>query len=293
MTSKTDDFWRKDGQRGEMIIYELLGPSRHPRIVSYHGYDPVSFELLLQRHPKGNLNRYLQQHPEVPFQDRIAWAVEIAQGIAYLHSKEVVWNDMHLGNVLVTDDMHVVLCDFGGSYLKPDPTYSFEIGPPLPYACPDGYYAQTNKRQDIFGFGVMLFIILSKRYPHCPTSGFAPYIDELDKIFHLHQDHKFEVLPEANYPYFSQIIEKCFRISYQSGADLLLDLEEAYSSWTKKFEKVRFLLFVSTSFFLLGSYRAMSRILTRLMFLLQRLLSAVGQILVPKVMRYRRRSWTI
>ena len=99
MTSELDNFWRKDGQHGE-IIYELLG--LHPRIVSYHGHDPVSFQLLLQHHPKGDLNCYLQEHPEVPFQNRLAWAVEIAQGIAYLHSKEVVWNDLHLGNVLVT-----------------------------------------------------------------------------------------------------------------------------------------------------------------------------------------------
>ena len=104
---------------------------------------------------------------------------------------------MHLGNVLVTDDLHVVLCDFGGSYVKPDPTYFFNIGPPLPYTCPDGYYGQINKCQDIFGFGVLFFIILSKRYPHCPTSGFAPSIDEFDRIFHLHQDHKFDALPEA------------------------------------------------------------------------------------------------
>jgi hypothetical protein len=68
----TVDLWRKDGQREEimMIIYELLG--RHPRIVTYHGHDPVTFELrvLLQHLPNGDLNGYLQQHPEVPFQNR-------------------------------------------------------------------------------------------------------------------------------------------------------------------------------------------------------------------------------
>ena len=265
MTSELVDLWRKDGQRGEMIIYELLG--RHPRIVTYHGHDPVNFELLLQHHPKGDLNRYLQQHPEVPFQNRVAWAVEIAQGIAYLHSKEVVWNDMHFGNVLITDDLHVVLCDFGGSYLKPKPCYSFEIGPPLPYVCPDSYYGWTNKRQDIFAFGVMLFVILSKRYPHCPTSSFTPSINELEKIFDLHQDRKFDALPDAIYPHFAQIIDNCFSISYESGAELLLDLKEAYSSWTKNFEKARFLFIILYQLSsLLGNYRAMSKILMWLVY---------------------------
>ena len=135
-------------------------------------------------------------------------------------------------------------------FSSPDPTYFFKIGPPLPYICPDDYYGRTNKRQDFLGFGVMLFVILSKRYPHCPTSGFTPSISEFDKNFHLHQNHNFDALPDAMYPYFAQIIHNCFSISYQSGAELLLDLEKAYSSWTEKFEKVRFLL-VSISFFFL------------------------------------------
>jgi hypothetical protein len=66
---------------------------------------------------------------------------------------------MHLGNVLVTDDLHVVLCDFGGSYLKPDPRYLYNIGPPLPYICPDNYYGRTNKRVSVS----QLFYLLESR----------------------------------------------------------------------------------------------------------------------------------
>ena len=176
MTSErvdSDLLWRKDGRLVEKHIYELLGS--HPRIVAYHGHDPVTFELLLQRLPKGDLDSYLQQHPELSFQNRIAWAIEIVQGIAHLHSKGVVWNDTHFGNVLVTDDLHIVLCDFGGSYVNPDGWQHFDTAPPLPYVCPMGYCPKI-KRQDIFGFGVMLFVILSKRYPHCPTRGFSPQL---------------------------------------------------------------------------------------------------------------------
>ena len=236
MTSELVDLWRKDGRLVEMKIYELLG--RHPRIVTYLGHDPVTFQLLLQHLPKGNLDNYLQQHPEVPFQNRLAWAIEIAQGIAHLHSKDIVWNDTHLGNVLVTDDLHVVLCDFGGSYVNPDHWKRFDTVPPVPYVCPNGYYGRTIKRQDIFGFGVMLFVLLSKRYPHCPTRGFAPPTKELIETFNFHQNRDFDTLPDAIYPRFAQIIINCFNISYRSAAELLLDLEEAYLLWIPKFEKV-------------------------------------------------------
>ena len=236
MTSELVDLWRKDGRLVEKNIYELLG--RHQRIVAYHGHDPVTFELLLQHLPKGNLDDYLQYHPEVPFQNRLAWAIEIAQGIAHLHSKDVVWNGTHLGNVLVTDDLHVVLCDFGGSYVNPGRQHFGTTVPPLPYVCPNGYYGLTNKRQDIFGFGVMLFVILSKRYPHCPTRGFAPPAEELVETFNFHHALNFDTLPDDIYPRFAQIINNCFNILYQSAMELLLDLEEANSLWIKKFEKV-------------------------------------------------------
>ena len=56
-----------------------------------------------------------------------------------------------------------------------------------------------------------------------------PSINELDKIFHLHQVCKFDTFPDAIFPQLAQIVDNCFSISYQSGAELLLDLEEANS----------------------------------------------------------------
>jgi serine/threonine protein kinase len=38
---------------------------------------------------------------------------EIAQGLAYLHSQNVIHGDLRGSNVLVDDDWHAVLADFG------------------------------------------------------------------------------------------------------------------------------------------------------------------------------------
>jgi hypothetical protein len=84
----------------------------------------------------------------------------------------------------------------------------------------------------------MLFVILSKRYPHCTTRGFVPPTKELIETFNFHRNLNFDTLPDAMYPRFAQIILNCFNISYRSAAELLLDLEEAYSLWIQKFEKV-------------------------------------------------------
>lgn len=106
------DLWHKDGR---MKVHELLVLVNgcHPRIIVYHGHDPVTFERLLQHFPKASLpwHDYLQQLPEVPFQNSLTGAIEIAQGIVHLHSK---------------DDLYVVLYGFGGSYANPDRPQHFD-----------------------------------------------------------------------------------------------------------------------------------------------------------------------
>jgi serine/threonine protein kinase len=105
----------------------------HPRIVTYT-VKILSLSSSFCSTSKGDLDSYLQRHPEFLFE--IASPYEIAQGIAYLHSKDVVWNDTHLGNVLVTDGLHVVLCDIGGSYVKLDRLKDFDTVPPVPNVWP-------------------------------------------------------------------------------------------------------------------------------------------------------------
>jgi serine/threonine protein kinase len=226
--------WRKEGLLSEERIYTLLG--QHPRILAYLGHDPITCELLLQHLQNGDLHGYLSYHPTVSYKTRIGWAIEIVEGITHLHSNNIVWHDTHLGNVLVTDDLHVVLCDFGSSLINPPVLQRFEVEPPPPYVCPSGYYGFTEKRQDIFGFGVILFTLLSQRFPHC--SGFSPDFDELCASADLHETMEFDALSEISHPHFAQIVEKCFRIRYQSASELLADLEKAHSSWIKDIERV-------------------------------------------------------
>jgi hypothetical protein len=59
---------------------------------------------------------------------------------------KVLYGMTNLGNVLVTDDLHIVLCGFDGSCVNPDRWYEFDTSPPLPYVCPIGYTGIKNKR---------------------------------------------------------------------------------------------------------------------------------------------------
>ena len=58
----------------------------------------------------GTLSAYLALNPSVR---RMPLVVEIAQAIGYLHSIKIIHGDVKAANVLISDDGHTLLCDFG------------------------------------------------------------------------------------------------------------------------------------------------------------------------------------
>ncbi|WVW80744.1 hypothetical protein I302_102730 [Kwoniella bestiolae CBS 10118] len=54
--------------------------------------------------------------------NKLALICEMAQGMEYLHSRDIIHGDFKASNVLVNDDGHAIVCDFGLSQLKMDYT---------------------------------------------------------------------------------------------------------------------------------------------------------------------------
>ena len=75
--------------QSEVAMYERLG--LHPRILRYHGRHHTPPGILLDSHQKGNLGNYLHQYNgTIPLLTRLQWAVDIAEGLAHIHSKGAV-----------------------------------------------------------------------------------------------------------------------------------------------------------------------------------------------------------
>ncbi|KAJ7102758.1 hypothetical protein C8R44DRAFT_808493 [Mycena epipterygia] len=156
---------------------------------------------------------------------RINWAFEIAEGIAHLHSQAVVWADGHFANILLTEKSYIVLADFDCSVVKPEPLHWFKTHPSPVFACPSGYWGSPPTHFDIFGFGVMLFALLTDRFP--PT---------------LHRAwtnrFKFSTImatvgdAELN-KVFGPMLAKCFNLNaeYLTGNELLSQMKIASKIW--------------------------------------------------------------
>ncbi|THU96171.1 kinase-like protein [Dendrothele bispora CBS 962.96] len=223
------DTWRKPRNKNEQRIYEYI--SLHPRIVPFIGID-MEGSTVLRYQQNGDLWSFLisPTASEIPLSTRITWAIEIAQGIAHLHAKNVVWADAHFANVLVSDDFHMLLSDFDFSLLNPNFFHILKTSPPPVFACPIGYLGIQPTHIDIFGFAIMLFALLDYRFPF--TEDLKPRLETQTMICNKHCKLKFDQLKDSELDkYFGKLLDDCFNVRIVTGDTLVQMLIEAHSKW--------------------------------------------------------------
>ncbi|KAG8908804.1 hypothetical protein FRB99_003042 [Tulasnella sp. 403] len=116
----------------------------------------------------GTLNKYLEDNPESP--DRIRLLKESAQAIAYLHSKTFLHGDIKGNNILVSDCVHALVCDFGLCRLVDRATSRALKGTGTTrWEAPEMWKRGTNsktKKTDVYSFGITVAEILSGEIPY-------------------------------------------------------------------------------------------------------------------------------
>jgi hypothetical protein len=133
---------------------------------------------------------------------------------------------------LQTRAMH----NFGAAYIKLNLMTIFVIGPSLLFLCPWSIYGKMPMYNDIFAFGVMLFAVLSKQFPH--HHNLSPDLDACRNINESHEHCNFDILSASKYLLFSDIIQKCFKLEYSVVGEIVPELDEACSNWVESFKKV-------------------------------------------------------
>lgn len=153
----------------------VLSKVRHRNLVSLMGYAIEGNEKLLvyEYMSQGALSRHLFRWKELgltplSWKKRLNIALDVARGMEYLHSlaqnQGYIHRDLKSSNILLGDDFHAKVADFGLVKLAPDGNQSMatRVAGTFGYLAPE--YAVTGKittKADVFSFGVVLLELVT------------------------------------------------------------------------------------------------------------------------------------
>ncbi|XP_062289261.1 serine/threonine-protein kinase TAO1 isoform X1 [Scomber scombrus] len=200
---------KQSNEKWQDIIKEVkfLQRIRHPNSIEYKGcYLREHTAWLVMEYCLGSASDLLEVHKK-PLQE-----VEIAaithgalQGLAYLHSHNMIHRDVKAGNILLTEPGLVKLADFGSASIA-SPANSF-VGTPY-WMAPEVILAmdegQYDGKVDVWSLGITC-IELAERKP--PLFN----MNAMSALYHIAQNESPTLQSSEWTDYFRNFIDSCLQ----------------------------------------------------------------------------------
>jgi serine/threonine-protein kinase len=124
-----------------------------------------------------NLQRFMPENRALPLGEKLAVIAQVAEGLAFAHSRGIAHGDLKPGNIFVDPARDVSILDFGiAAWL----TALLEAGSRpegllANYLAPEQVLGQPfDARSDIFALGLMLYELISGKYPFSADPNLIP-----------------------------------------------------------------------------------------------------------------------
>ena len=201
----------------------------HPNMVTVYdaGEDDETPYIAMEHVPGGTLKNRLQERGVLPPRVAAGVTFEVANALAAAHEKRIVHRDIKPENVLVTDQGHAKVGDFGiaraatstaitetdfilGSvrYLSPEQAKGEEVGPP----------------SDLYSLGVVLYEMLTGRVPFDEENPIATAMKHITEEPASPRELD-PTIPKALEAITLKLLKKNPKHRYQSATELAEDLE--------------------------------------------------------------------
>ncbi|KAJ4246174.1 hypothetical protein NW757_009628 [Fusarium falciforme] len=204
----------------EAAIYQHLG--NHPLILRFLGLQELDagiHSLRLELASLNNVRSYIKEHPDKPLAlgIRLRMATNAAQGLTYLHSKQVQYCDLSCRNLMLFGNFRVKLGDFGAALIEgrefPE-TFCEEAQYELPLRGRK-FESRPARNRDLFALGSAICEITTWQ---CPWQG--PGDDE------VYAKYEKEEFPTVEGNMVGSIITSCWNEAYGTVDQVVKDLEE-------------------------------------------------------------------
>lgn len=159
-----EDSVRRRRFEREARLAAKLDHSAIVRVYDFHRDGAI--DSIVMEYAPGQTLRFLLKVGPFPVHYALCLAIEIADGLAHAHERGVLHRDLKTENVLVTEDAHAKILDFGiAKWLLAEDealTQSSALVGTCRAMSPEQAFGQElDARSDLFSFGTLLYEVLS------------------------------------------------------------------------------------------------------------------------------------
>ena len=150
---------------------EVIAHLQHPQIIPVYDFGEQDDEMyIVMAYIRGGslADRIDKASKGLPDQDTIRLLELIAEGLDFAHSKEIVHRDLKSNNILIDENNHPYIADFGLAKLtegKLELTNTMMTGTAAYMAPEIAQTGKSTKRADIYALGIILFEMLTGSLP--------------------------------------------------------------------------------------------------------------------------------
>ena len=165
---------------------DILSSLCHPNIVQMLGVHCGSHEadisFIMEYNMHMDLEHYMKTCSDLSLPYKTSILRDVAHGLAYLHSKDVIHRDLNAGNILLTESLRAKIADLGVAKLfdkKEVMQQAKTVCPRVFNFMPPEFLTKTPRylysdELDIFSFGHLTVCLVNQKEPHVDDNFLAP-----------------------------------------------------------------------------------------------------------------------
>lgn len=158
---------------------KIMKRLQHPFILTLHYafQEPNNIYLILDYCPNGDLLDLIQRKRKLDEQTARFYLAEVILALEYLHAQDIIYRDLKPSNILLDEQGHVKLADFGlAKENVNNQNLAMTLAGTPAYLPPETINKQgTSKSGDIYGIGPLLYEMLTGMPPY--------YSRDIDQLF--------------------------------------------------------------------------------------------------------------
>ncbi len=199
-----------------------LAQLKHPNIVLVYDVGEVdNLPYIVMEHlAGGSVKDRIERTGPLKAGEAARIAIEVANGLAFAHSKGIIHADLKPSNILFDADDHAKITDFGIARTPKDDSATPELYATALYVAPERVEGkQATVQSDVYGLGLVLYEMLVGKPPFTSTSAGVLMRDHVVRM-PVPPSHLRPSLPQELDTIVLKALAKQPKLRYQKPSDL-------------------------------------------------------------------------